>query len=511
MKSKLTAISKAVVLLALVGASTVANAYVFRAYIPGVKPTASSSTPLAAIAGISPASLSFAGVLIGATSTAQTVTLANTGNAPLSITGATATAPFAQSTNCGSSLAAGTSCAYSVNYSPTSPGAVNGTLQIATSVGTQSVTLAGTGQGTSLAANPTSLNFGNIAVGGTGSQSFTLTNNGNLSTTALTITPPAGVSESDTCSGTLAAGSSCVGTLTWTPSSATSLSGTLTAHSQDSSATVALSGSSSAVSQLYVANSGTNVIELCQITTQGTSSGCSTAASVPKVFGMAASGSYLYAASYSGNSIYSCLMNSDGSLSGCAVQATGLNGPYEVVINNGYLYVSDWLTTSGQGITVCKMGANGTLSGCQLTGPASADNAMGIAFSGNVASIMNSGTTNVLTCTVNSDGTLSSSCTTTNIGISPRTVATSGQIAYVSTTSYLYSCPYSGGNWSANCTARVTGMSLPDQINIVNGLLYVAQYGSTVVSVFQMSGSGALTALGTISGFTNPFGIAAAP
>jgi hypothetical protein len=174
------------------------------------------------------------------------------------------------------------------------------------------------------------------------------------------------------------------------------------------------------------------------------------------------------------------------------------------------MYVSDFLTTSGQGITVCKMGANGTLSGCQLTGPSTTKNAMGITFSGNIASIMNSVSGQVLTCTVNSDGTLSTSCNTTSIGINPRTVATSGQIAYVSTTSALYSCVYNAGTWGA-CTSRVTGMSLPDQINIVNGLLYVAQFGNTVVSVYQMNGSGGLTALGTISGFTGPFGIAAAP
>jgi hypothetical protein len=511
MKRNLTALFKTVALLVLAGVNTAASAYVFKSYIPGVKPTASSSTPLAAIAGVSPASLNFGGVLPGATSATQSVTLANTGNAPLTISGATASAPFAETTTCGSSLAAGTSCAYAVDFAPTSFGAATGTLQIVTSVGTQSVSLTGTGQGTSLAANPTSLNFGNIAVGGTGSQSFTLSNTGNQNTSSLTITPPAGVSESDNCSGKLAAGSSCVATVTWTPSSATSLSGTLTAASQDSTASVTLSGSSTAVSQLYVASSGTNTIQLCQITTQGTSSGCSTAATITDVYGMTTSGSYLYAASYSNNSIYSCLMNSNGSLSNCTVQATGLNGPYEVVVNNGYLYVSDWLTTSGQGITVCKMGSNGTLSGCQLTGPTTADNAMGITFSGNVASIMNSGTTNVLSCTVNSDGTLSSNCTTTNIGISPRTVATSGQIAYVSTTAALYSCPYSGGSWSANCTARVTGMSLPDQINIVNGLLYVAQFGTTSVSVYQMNGSGGLTSLGSISGFTGPFGIASAP
>jgi hypothetical protein len=510
MKSKLTAISKAVVLLALAGASSVASAYVFRSYIPGVKATPIGA-PAAGVASFSPTNLSFGGVLVGDASTDQSVTLVNTGNAALTITGAGTLPPFSASTTCGSTLAAGSECTYAIGFTPTSIGAANGTLQIATNVGTQSVTLTGTGQGTSLTANPASLNFGNIAVGGTGSQSFTLSNTGNEAVSSLRISPSTGVSESDTCNGTLAAGGSCVVTVTWTPSSATSLSGTLTAASQDSSAAVPLSGSSSAVSGLYVANSGTNAIERCQITTQGTSSGCSAVASVPTVYGMVTSGSYLYAASYTGNDLYSCLMNANGSLSNCAVQATGLNGPYEVVVNNGYLYISDWLTTSGQGITVCKMGSNGTVTGCQLTGPTTANHAMGIAFSGNVASIMNSGTTNVLTCTVNSDGTLSTSCTTTNIGISPRTVATSGQVAYVSTTTGLYSCPYSGGAWSANCTAQVSGMSLPDQINIVNGLLYVAQYGSTVVSVYQMGGSGALTLLGNIPGLSGPFGMSAAP
>lgn len=507
MKQKLATLSKIVLMLALAGASSVSSAYVFKSYISGLKPTASGSAPVGN-AALSPSALSFGEVLVGASSAGQSVTLTNTGNAALTITGATTSASYSETTSCGSTLSAGAGCTYTVSFVPTSSGAASGALQISTNVGTQAVTLTGTGQGTSLTANPSSLNFGNIAVGGTGSQSFTLTNAGQEKAT-LSIPPPAGVSESDTCGGTLAGGSSCVATLTWTPSSATSISGTLTATAQDSSASVAVSGSSTAVSQLYVASSGTNTIQLCQITTQGTSSGCSTAATLPVIYGLASSGSYLYAVSYSNNSIYSCLMNPDGSLANCAVQATGLNGPYEVVVNNGYLYVSNWLTATGQGVTVCKMGANGTLSGCQLTGPSTV-HPMGITFSGNIVSILNSSTTDVSTCTLNSDGTISTSCNTTNVGVSVRTVATSGQVAYVSTSSSLNSCAYNGGTWST-CTARVTGMNLPDQINIVNGLLYVAQFGSTVVSVYQMNGGGGLTAVGTISGFTGPFGLAAAP
>jgi hypothetical protein len=101
-------------------------------------------------ASLTPPSLSFT-TLSGSTSAAQTVTLSNTGNIALGITGisltGTDTSAFAQSTTCGSSLAPGANCTISITFSPTSVATFSATLSVAdTATGSpQTVALSGTG------------------------------------------------------------------------------------------------------------------------------------------------------------------------------------------------------------------------------------------------------------------------------------------------------------------------------------------------------------------------------
>src|SRR6185437_12891932 len=83
---------------------------------------------------LNPASLTFPGQNVGSTSTAQTVTLNNTGSAALSIssiaiTGANA-ADFAQSNNCAATLAPGANCTLSVTFTPTAAGARSAAVTI---------------------------------------------------------------------------------------------------------------------------------------------------------------------------------------------------------------------------------------------------------------------------------------------------------------------------------------------------------------------------------------------
>ena len=95
------------------------------------------------------------------TSPAQTVTLSNTGNAPLSIASVTlpnlaGTNPgdFAISNNaCGATLAAGASCNIAVTFRPTAVGTRTATLRVDGQLGqspgsTQDVTLTGIGSAT---------------------------------------------------------------------------------------------------------------------------------------------------------------------------------------------------------------------------------------------------------------------------------------------------------------------------------------------------------------------------
>jgi FtsP/CotA-like multicopper oxidase with cupredoxin domain len=101
---------------------------------------------------LTPAALAFAKQSVGTTSAAQTVTLANTGTAPLGVRGITLgganPSNFAQTSTCGASVAAGASCTIGVTFTPTRVGARSATLNVRVSAPavSQSVTLTGSGQ-----------------------------------------------------------------------------------------------------------------------------------------------------------------------------------------------------------------------------------------------------------------------------------------------------------------------------------------------------------------------------
>jgi hypothetical protein len=105
----------------------------------------------APVASFSAASLSFGNQPIGTTSSAQTATLSNTGNATLtitsiSITGANAS-DFAQTNTCGSAVAAGANCTISLIFTPSAAGTRTASLNVTdnASGSPQVVTLTGMG------------------------------------------------------------------------------------------------------------------------------------------------------------------------------------------------------------------------------------------------------------------------------------------------------------------------------------------------------------------------------
>jgi len=165
---------------------------------------------------LSAATLNFKKVLIGRTSSAQTITLTNSGNATLNISGISANLDYHISTKtCGATLAAGANCAVSVTFTPTAKGARNGTLTFNDNApnSPQTVALSGTGQSISL--SPAALNFGIIRVGVTSaSQSITVSNVG-PSTVTFTGFALAGTAPGDylitanTCAASIAPAASC--------------------------------------------------------------------------------------------------------------------------------------------------------------------------------------------------------------------------------------------------------------------------------------------------------------
>jgi hypothetical protein len=113
---------------------------------------------------VSPASLTFATQALGTTSQAQGVTFSNTTTSAITISGVSIAGDFAETNNCGGSLAASGSCNLNVTFTPTASGTRPGTLTINdTGAGNpHTVALSGMGQ-----SGPTPAGTYNIGVSGT--------------------------------------------------------------------------------------------------------------------------------------------------------------------------------------------------------------------------------------------------------------------------------------------------------------------------------------------------------
>jgi hypothetical protein len=91
--------------------------------------------------------LSFGTQALNTASAAQTITLTNAGTVTLTITKVTVTKLYTQTNTCGTSVAGGASCTFSVTFTPTTVGTHNGTLTITDNAtgSPKTVTLTGSG------------------------------------------------------------------------------------------------------------------------------------------------------------------------------------------------------------------------------------------------------------------------------------------------------------------------------------------------------------------------------
>lgn len=124
--------------------------------LAGCGGSGSSSAPPFAL---TPSAVSFAAQQLGSTSPPAIVTVLNNGSAALTVSGVQVSGgAFSESNSCGT-LAAGTTCAISVRFSPASSGSASATLTIQSSAGASSIPLSGQGTTgatwTTLAAAPT--------------------------------------------------------------------------------------------------------------------------------------------------------------------------------------------------------------------------------------------------------------------------------------------------------------------------------------------------------------------
>jgi 6-phosphogluconolactonase (cycloisomerase 2 family) len=166
-------------------------------------------------AQVFPSSTDFGMVTVGKTSGTKMISLVNTGNQIMAVSGITVAgtngADFAESSTCGATLTPNSSCTISVSFLPSLSGAEQAILQISdNAAGTPQVAaISGTGVSTApgLTISPSSVDFGTVLTGNTAIvQTVLLTNSGtsalHISSVLLSGANPGDFSESDTCIGT---------------------------------------------------------------------------------------------------------------------------------------------------------------------------------------------------------------------------------------------------------------------------------------------------------------------
>jgi hypothetical protein len=191
-----------------------------------------------------PYSLEFGSEDIGSTTTALTSILRNMGSATLTITSAATSTDYAETDDCGGTVAPASFCTFSITFSPTVTGDDTGTLTITdTATGSPHVvTLDGTGLMTPFfRISPYSLSFSASPVGtATPMQTVTITNTSKaaISVGGVQVTGDFAAT-SNGCS-SVAANATCKVQVSFTPTSSGTRTGTLRLGS---SQTVSLSGS----------------------------------------------------------------------------------------------------------------------------------------------------------------------------------------------------------------------------------------------------------------------------
>jgi 6-phosphogluconolactonase (cycloisomerase 2 family) len=236
--------------------------------VGGPKSFSLNGTGIAATVTLKPGSLKFGSLLLGTSSSAETVVLTNTGSGTLSFTSVGITGTNASSfvltpsSTCttGSTVPPASTCTLVVMFAPKSIGADSAKVSLVDNSlsGPKSLTLSGTGLGPAVQLSSTVVNFGSQAVNSTSSTPVTLTNTGNvtLSLNSIGIT---GTNASDfflapgtTCpatGGTLGPGANCTIGVGFTPSATGSRNGSVAINDDagGSPHTISLSGSGTAV------------------------------------------------------------------------------------------------------------------------------------------------------------------------------------------------------------------------------------------------------------------------
>jgi hypothetical protein len=217
--------------------------------IPGSATVSLSGTGMAVILlQASPTQENFPATAVGTTSASQTLTISNLGRQAANGLALAVTGPYSlvpTLTTCKGKLSPGAFCTVGLTFKPAVGGDQPGTLTATVTnlgVATLTVALDGTGLAVGgIAVDPTQMTFGSVVVAtASAAQTMTVTNSGQGALTGVSLATTANYSlTANTCSGTLAAGTSCTAGVVFTPSAIGSQGGTLTVSTTSAGVTPA--------------------------------------------------------------------------------------------------------------------------------------------------------------------------------------------------------------------------------------------------------------------------------
>jgi hypothetical protein len=185
----------------------------------------------AVAATLSPSQFPFGpDVPVGQTANLGSATLYNSGNVPLSLTSIAVTGDFAQTNNCGSSLAGGSSCTINITFTPTAEGNRTGSLVVTDNASNspQQATLNGVGWAPLVLLSPSSLAFTGQPLGSTSAiKPVMLSNTGDSLLSLTSIVATGDFAQTNTCSASVVAGGACVINVSFTPTATGSRTGSI--------------------------------------------------------------------------------------------------------------------------------------------------------------------------------------------------------------------------------------------------------------------------------------------
>lgn len=404
------------------------------------------------VVAASTANLSLGSVVVGSAGT-QSFSVTNTGGmtAVLSSVSSSSASFSASGPTFPMNINPGQTVPFTVTFTPTAAGDASGVITVGSNASNAPTTVAVSGTGTAaatagaLSANPASVSIGNVNVGSTGSQSFSVTNTGGTTVKISSISSSAATftASGPTLPMSLAAGQSVSVKVAFAPTAAGNANGTITLASDASNAPTSVAVSATGVTPATaptISSQPTNqtVVAGQTATFSVTASGVGPLTYQWKKSGTAISGatsaSYTTAATTSadnGASFTVAVSNSAGSVTSSAASLTVTTATLSLSANPTSLSFGSVNvgSNSSQSVTFTNNGnSDVTVSNVSVSG--AGFNATGVS----AGQVVAAGKTASLSVTFapSGSGSLTGSVTvTSNAANSPLTVALSGTGASV--------------------------------------------------------------------------------